>query len=366
MKVKKFTGSSMPEAMLKVKKELGPDAVILNSKMIKVGGFMGFFKRNQTEVIAAVDPAQEGIRETATAKEKPVTPPHFSLPMQHEELLRELKSIKSMMGHQDHSTPTYLSELHDHLHKQEVDPDLVLNLLEELQDDDSYMAMTPVEWKNRLIQFMYKKVEHLPFGSPTFEKQVIQLVGPTGVGKTTTLAKLAADAALNKKMSVAFITTDTYRIAAIDQLKTYAKILDIPIEVAYSMEEYREAKRKFRDYDLILVDTAGRNFRDPTFVKELNDVIEYDQDTETFLVLSLTSKYSDLEDIYHQFKSVPLKQLIFTKADETASYGNALNMCIHHNIGVAFLTNGQNVPDDIIEATPMRLSRKVMEGYHNG
>src|SRR5690606_7134176 len=140
---------------------------------------------------------------------------------------------------------------------------------------------------------------------------------PTGVGKTTTIAKVAAKLMLKKQKKVAFITTDTYRIAAIEQLKIYARILNIPVEVAYNVDDYKQAIQKLSNYDVILVDTAGRNFRNPVYIKQLKELMGNVDHIATYLVLSLTAKPKDLQDIFIQFEEIPLKEIIFTKLDET-------------------------------------------------
>ncbi|WML50512.1 hypothetical protein RCG23_04140 [Neobacillus sp. PS3-34] len=183
-------------------------------------------------------------------------------------------------------------------------------------------------------------------------KKVYQRRRATGVGKTTTLAKIAADCVIKYKKKVAFITTDTYRIGAIEQLKTYAKILNVPLEVCYNIDDFKEASQKFEDYDIVLIDTAGRNFRNKQYVEDLQKIIDFNKDMETFLVLSLTAKQKDMEQIYRQFSIVNINKLIFTKADETSVYGPMINMIKDHQIGVSYVTNGQNVPDDMTSANP--------------
>lgn len=180
------------------------------------------------------------------------------------------------------------------------------------------------------------------------------------MGKTTTLAKAAADSILIHNKKVAFITTDTYRIAAIDQLKKYAEILNVPVEVAYNLEDFKKAAERFADYDVIFVDTAGRNFRNQEYVEDLSRIIEFNTEMETYLVLSLTSKEKDMDDIYHQFSLIKIKQTIFTKADETSTYGTMLNFIIRHQVGVAYLTNGQDVPNDIETASPELIASKIL------
>src|SRR5699024_5741910 len=209
------------------------------------------------------------------------------------------------------------------------------------------------------------KLRDFSFEGITYDKKIVHFVGPTGVGKTTTLAKVAAKSMLEDKKHVAFITTDTYRIAAIEQLKTYAKILDIPVEIAYSNEDYKQAIDKFSGYDLILVDTAGRNFREDKYSKEMIETVQLEENTETYLVLSLTAKPKDLFDIQQQFKQLPIKEIVFTKLDETTQFGSVLSIMKAMNKGVAYITNGQDVPDDLMEPTPERIIDLSIGDFHN-
>ena len=166
----------------------------------------------------------------------------------------------------------------------------------------------------------------LSFGSTLFNKKYITLIGPTGVGKTTTLAKIASKAVIEYKKKIAFITTDTYRIAAVDQLKTYAKILNVPIVVCYNMDDFQNAIRKFDGYDHVFIDTAGRNFRNKKYVRDLKQSMDFNEQMETHLVFSLTAKESDMEEIYNRFSSIPIDKFLFTKMDETADYGSLINL----------------------------------------
>lgn len=181
------------------------------------------------------------------------------------------------------------------------------------------------------------------------------------MGKTTTIAKIAAKAVLKDNKKVALITTDTYRIAAIEQLKTYAKLLNIPIEVAYNAEDFKNATEKFRSFDLILTDSAGRNFREERFVHELKEVIHFNGEMETYLVLALTSKYADLKKIIEQFHDISIQKVIFTKKDETMSCGTIFNVIADYSLGIAYITDGQNVPEDIVEATEDYLLQCLFE-----
>lgn len=166
---------------------------------------------------------------------------------------------------------------------------------------------------------------------------------------------------MKKQKTVGFITTDTYRIGAIEQLKTYANILDVPLEVCYSMEDFEQATKKLESCDVILIDTAGRNFRNKKYVEDLMQVVDYKREMETLLVLSLTAKQRDLEEIYQQFSAIEIDSFVFTKLDETSSYGAMINLIVSCQKGVAYITTGQNVPDDIVPATPLKLVNKIIE-----
>ncbi|RKJ07476.1 flagellar biosynthesis protein FlhF, partial [Butyricicoccus sp. 1XD8-22] len=181
-------------------------------------------------------------------------------------------------------------------------------------------------------------------------KKYINVFGPTGVGKTTTIAKMAARSVLEKKKRIGFITTDTYRIAAIEQLKIYANLLQAPIEIVYNAQDYERAVQKMENVDLVFIDTAGRNYKEGKYVSDIKELIDFRDMSESFLVLSLTSKEKDMEIIIEQFNDVPIEKFIFTKIDETNSIGTIFNLMIKYNKGLAYYTDGQEVPEDIQEA----------------
>ncbi|WP_277677851.1 flagellar biosynthesis protein FlhF [Gracilibacillus dipsosauri] len=360
MKIKKIKGSTMPEVMQIVRRELGEDAVILNSKVIHEGGFLGLFKKRKLEVLAGID----------SPRKKPVpSKPVVAKPMssvlaegKQDHLLKEIKDMKRLIQqkNQDHTFPLPYQELLNHLENQEVNKDIAMELVDTIHTSNEQEEDMEKLKKKLAFEIKHRLANKGSFGKSDYQKQFVHLVGPTGVGKTTTIAKLAAHSVLNERKKVALITTDTYRIAAIEQLKTYSKILDVPIEVAYNLEDYNKAREKFSDFDLVFVDTAGRNFRDEKYVEELGNVMDLNEEVDTYLVLSLTTKSNDLEAIYDQFRHVPVKQIIFTKKDETTSYGAALNLSLQHNIGIAFLTTGQDVPDDIEEASIDHIAKLIV------
>ncbi|KMY53631.1 hypothetical protein AC623_06190 [Bacillus sp. FJAT-27231] len=366
MKVKKYTASSMPEAMKKIRAELGEQAVLLQSKTVYTRGFLGLFKKKLIEVVAAIDPnpPQEAIRlkEAVTPAVANSRPPLQSKTEKNsEEMLKkelnELKEIVKQFSRVDHlSLDAYPDELKlpiVKLKKQEVADPLITELkqvlLEKWKQVKGQVSEDIVdEWSREWLIEKIKPLQHEQLPLP---KKFVNIVGPTGVGKTTTLAKIAAESVLEKKLKAAFITTDTYRIAAIEQLKTYADLLKVPVEVAYQPADIQQAIEKFKDYDVVYIDTAGRNYLEEQFIKELRVMIPFEK-MENYLVLSLTSKEQDIHAVIRQFSAVPIHQFIFTKMDETTSHGAIINVMCQYGKGAAFLANGQNVPDDLVHPEP--------------
>lgn len=357
----------MPEIMLKIREDLGPDAVILKTNEIKQGGFLGFFQRKKLEVVATLD--SNPIDETITNEKKnSIFKPRVSEEKTDQTLvLQELQQLKNLI-HSQHKTELNLSPdfllVYNYLVEQEVEENLAYELIETIeQEHTSNISLQDIV--EQLRAHIAHQLQELPSQKSTDRAQIIHFVGPTGVGKTTTLAKIASDYILNKQKKIAFITTDTYRIAAIDQLKTYAKILQVPVEVAYTKEDYLQAVEKFSIYDYIFVDTAGRNFREQTFIKDLEQTINLHERTKTFLVLSLTAKQNDIQDIFNCFKPLQIEHVIFTKVDETRQFGSILNIALQHRVQVDYLTNGQDVPSDIIRPTEQYISELVLGDFFN-
>lgn len=186
--------------------------------------------------------------------------------------------------------------------------------------------------------------------------QVYFFVGPTGVGKTTTLAKIAAKLSLIEGKRVGLITSDTYRISAVDQLKTYSEILNVPLEVIYEADEIQGVLSKYADKDYVLVDTAGRNHKSTELKSDLTELLKYAKDAEVFLVISLTTSAADVDSIIESYRFIGKFELILTKLDEAATYGNILNTRLRSEQPIAFLTNGQSVPDDIAVADAEKIA----------
>ena len=195
--------------------------------------------------------------------------------------------------------------------------------------------------------------------------RIIFFVGPTGVGKTTTIAKIASKYKLEMGMKIAFLTADTYRIAATEQLRVYANILDAPMSIIYSSEEMNAAIERVSEYDLIFVDTAGfshKNDEQCNDMKKMLAGLDEAYEREVYLVVSATTKYKDLLEIADRYKEIADYKLIFTKLDETEAYGNIYNIKMYSGAPLSYMTNGQNVPDDIEEFNTQKIVKQLLGG----
>ncbi|MCA9409716.1 MAG: flagellar biosynthesis protein FlhF [Candidatus Omnitrophica bacterium] len=202
-----------------------------------------------------------------------------------------------------------------------------------------------------------------PIEKPESGQRVITLIGPTGVGKTTTLAKLASGLVVNAKVPtrVGLITVDTYRLAAVEQLQTYAKILNLDLQVVYSPEELPAAVEKCRECDVVFIDTAGRSPRDENQMLDLKSFLEKVPDCENILVLSSTMNDRYLELAVERFRSIPIDSLIVTKLDETNHFATPLNIHRKTGLPLSYITTGQNVPEDIENVQPEKLAKQILD-----
>lgn len=388
MIVKRYVVKDMPEALTKIRQDLGHDAVILSTKKIKSRGFLGLFSVTQLEVVAAANDNEPALSSQTTAgKRRPAQAAKTSMPEkatrpsrplpekepgvaspsgQETEILKEVQELRGVLTKFLYQNPDVLPDsvrkIKSELVANDVSPELAETLIMKiLKENEEIHLLEEQEFRHILTNLISKEIHDSVLPTPLApESRIVAFVGPTGVGKTTTIAKIAANELLKNKRKVGFITADTYRIAAVEQLKTYANILQLPVEVVFSTEEIQQAIEKLEDRDLILIDTAGRNYGDTVFVDQLNKFLKASEPDETCLVLSLTTKASDLEHIVENFEGVSIDKFIFTKLDETNSFGAIYNLTHRYRKPLAYLTTGQNVPDDIEVATPEQIARLVV------
>lgn len=377
MDVKRYIAPNMQEAMIKIKNELGRDAIILHTRKIKQKGIRGWFKKPVVEVVAALqeepskpEPTPAPIPEAKPVYQKPVEPV-YEKPVVVPKVDPQIENLKSEMDEIKTLLKNYMapSEETIELPKEEVEVVEVNELeqetrdfLRELEINDNIVekiigiVKRQVSFSPQNKQVVMSTVRQAikdyigePFTIDHFngDQRVFLFVGPTGVGKTTTLAKLAAKLSLLDNKKVGLITADTYRIAAVDQLKTYSEILGIPLSVVYEPSELNDVMYKYKDKDVILLDTAGRSHKSEELSRDLQELINNLENPEIFLVISLTTGYKDIVSIMDAYSFIDEFKLIFTKLDEASTYSNILNVKIESGKKLSYLTTGQSVPDDI-------------------
>ncbi|OKL37121.1 flagellar biosynthesis protein FlhF [Domibacillus mangrovi] len=368
MKIKKYRAPSMPAVMKKVRAELGPQAVILQSKTVYIGGVFGLFKKKNIEVVAAIDPYIETVEKKLDAKpasafiqQPPPLPTEFKKEMlEMKQMIRQLKESKQA----DFLYPDALRPILEQLKTQGLSDELYQMTAEYLliKWKEERSEATIVNVRRWTIEFLTECLSPCLTVNEEMAKY-IYLLGPTGVGKTTTIAKLASQKVLDEEKKVAFVTTDTYRIGAIEQLKTYASLLNVPFKVAYSRSDMEEAFHSLVKYDVLFIDTAGRNYREKKYVDDLQSMmLKKNGESRSYLVLSAASKQEDLEEVIHNFTTVQIDGFIFTKVDETKTKGTIVNLMYTYKVGTIFIANGQNVPDDIKKTMTIDIVQSLFEG----
>lgn len=385
MQIKKFTANNVNEALRLVKAEFGGDAVILSTRSVKGKG---------VEVTAAID--REGletwgsrgqggkdiVRATLrgcpgrpqgaapTGTLEPSNPRTLIKPeARNPKIETEIKELKEMVGtlmSQVQKDEFFrgnkrLSDLQKMLTDTGVDETLSYRMLQSLCKRLSPQDMEDISGLlKHLKRFIARQVDVAEITDNCQRPKVAVFVGPTGVGKTTTIAKLAAISSIQKKKNVALVTMDTYRIAAVEQLKVYARIIGIPVHVVNNPGEFARTVSCIKGADLILVDTAGRGQRDRVHMEELRRIHESGISLETHIVLSATAKERDTIDVIRKFKDMQIDRLLFTKLDETTTYGGIFNAIIASGKPVSYLANGQRVPEDIEAATAERVADLIL------
>lgn len=393
MIIKKFVAETEQEAMLKAKEDMGPNAIVMNIKTIKQRGFWRLFKKDSVEITAALEDKTTGgipvgkvnvaIGDDTAAKEEPekraaieekLDTLQSMLEKRMDENVKkaldkgeEKEEKEEKKDSEKNANLSYIRMIYDQLIDNEVDEKYVNQLMTEIESVSRKESTL-----DTLLASVYQKIV-LKLGTPKpieltgKHAYIAYFVGPTGVGKTTTIAKIASSFKLEKEKKVAMITSDTYRIAAIEQLKTYANILSVPVSVVYTVEELNAALEQYKDYDLILVDTAGRSHKNRQHCEEM---IHFVKDSsvprgctkDIYMVVSAATKYRDLLDIVDIYGQVGKYNIVFTKLDETSAYGNIFNIRQKTQASFSYVTMGQTVPDDIRILDAQSLAKSLLGG----
>jgi flagellar biosynthesis protein FlhF len=360
MIIKTYLVNNVTEAYPMILHDLGTEAFILHTKHIKTGGFLGLFRKKQVEVVAAADHYAENPThmELAIEVEKPVN-------NTQNEVLKELSEVKglisSIVKDEQKTIPTAAEKWVKRLREQEVDEEVIEYIIKKMkmrhQNIQNLSAQEIEQLFLVIIEQLFEEGKAKDTDTTPF---LITLVGPTGVGKTTTIAKLAAARVFQQRQRVGLLTTDTYRIAAVEQLKTYAGILNIPLEVVSNADDLQKAMAALKGCQMVFMDSAGRNYLEDEYIEEINQYLRYDAPQENYLVLSMTTRWRDMRNIVEQMKSVPIDKLILTKWDETSCYGVALNMVYHYPYPLSYVSLGQGVPQDIMQTDPLFMAKKIL------
>lgn len=430
MIIKKYQAGTETQAIMLAKEDLGKDAIVMNIKTIKPKGLFKIFRKTQVEVTAAIDESRETEKKVESKSTEQFNSQiseklHPEQKKEDEEtkaLNEKLNSLARLLEEQieqqkkeenlsdikattqqkeqevsgkkkDGKTETS-SESVTEKKEEKASRDSIRNksidlIMEQLTGNEvSYTYAKQiveeithtgnVRTLDEMLSGVYQKII-LKLGQVqpiTMEKEdkkpkIVLFIGPTGVGKTTTIAKLSSKLILEQKKKIAILTADTYRISAVEQIKTYASILSIPVEVLYEKEEVEKILPKYKDYDYILVDTAGRSHKNKDRMDDLKEFMEgFSQySISVYLVLSATTKYKDLKKIVALYEDISECNLIFTKLDETDAIGNILNIKLDTGMSLSYISYGQNVPDDIEIMNPQVIAKQVLgggDGYGSG
>lgn len=422
MIIKKFQGKTEAEAAEAAKKELGSNMVIMNVRNVKRKGLFSFLLPQMVEVTVALEeepdrvisavrseerqllPASEQVRNKALTegmRNQPDTGEKTATGNRTSDFFDtgEKQADSSVIEEKLDSLQTLLEQQlqkSDESKEEDKDKEKENEKEEEVSELERFMkllygAMLDNEvgecYANQIIDEIEKNNKpNMPFDyalTNTYQKMILKFgkpagitpaekgikmvyfVGPTGVGKTTTIAKIASKFSVEGKKKVALLTTDTYRIAAAEQLRTYANILEVPFRVVYSTDEVEQALIDFRGYDFILVDTAGHSHHNEAQRDAMNEFLHAADgrvEKEVFLVLSATTKYRDLISIADTYSAMTDYKLIFTKLDETTTLGNLLNLKLYTGASLSYVTCGQNVPDDIEVFNPQKTVKQLLGG----
>lgn len=377
MDVKTYRASSLQEALQQVRRDLGPEAAVLHTREVS-GGMLRWIAGRQIEVTASATikvPSRLPAKPPAIAlpiKPKPLPPADYDdfRAKYRADLEATVTESKSLVEHlslesvksSKRQLPESLFQLFTDLIDAELSEEIARELLERVRiglsadDLDDHMLV-----KSRVARLLEGELKCCgPIRVTPGTRRIVALVGPTGVGKTTTIAKLAANFHLREKQRVGLITVDTYRIAAVDQLRTYADIIDLPMEVVSTPREMRAAIARLSGLDLILMDTAGRSPQDDLRIQELKTMLNEAHADEVHVVLSAVASTASMKQAAERFAEIGATSMLLTKLDETTGLGNILPVLRGSKLSLSYITNGQNVPGDITPADRRKLARAIL------
>ena len=402
MKIKKFTAHTESAAIEKVKDELGPDALVINIKKVQPTGFFAMFRKVVVEVTAAYEdvPAVQEARDVkpevksqnfdkieraektkvsgnndvhkfeAATKDVKIAAQDDKIKMLQDmlyttgDMLARAQEQLSVSRHRSDAARKYQNNLVQVFYDTLVENGVTSGIADEILGDLDNLESDENLDINFLVKIVYNSIINIIGGSlPTqaaSHPRKIAFIGPTGVGKTTTIAKLTAEFILKDNLDVGLITADTYRIAAVEQLRTYGDIFGIDVQVVYRPEDLQKHLKDLAMRDVVLIDTAGRSHKNSKHLSELQEMLEVMPDMEKYLVLSLTTKFEDMLDIVNTFSGLCDFGIIFTKLDETLQMGAVLNICHQTGKKLSYITFGQNVPDDIKKVEPNEVAMQLL------
>lgn len=353
MIIKKFIANNINEALTRAKYELGSDAMIVSQREIKVGKWFNPFKKKMLEITVALEdkpvPAKteepkEVVKPIVQDKEK-IT--DLTVPMAKTEQVKEFEDEEVSMD-----VDPFFTYAGDDVRKR-------LKSYCMLHNKDDFILSA----KER-HEFLGIVLKESPFGRGKNLSRINVLVGPTGVGKTTTIAKLAASQQLGDRRKVGLITMDTYRIGAVQQLKTYAEILSVPFHVVNNPSEMKEKIDMMTDCDIILVDTLGTSPRDMGKLVEIKKNLNaMGEGVSTYLVMSMSTDKDSMESIIERYKLLKYDAMVLTKVDEVENTRNLWYLIEKNFVPIQYFCHGQDVPDDIKEATPENIFNYFEESF---
>lgn len=366
----------MQDAMKKIKKEFGPDAVILDSQPVRGKGIGGLFRKN-LEVVAAYEPKRSFEQNAPKAAPKPPaeqpaaqTDAARETDMKIAPLAAQIESLKGLVtdisnrirtvAREDTAPlPSDVQSLFNEMVERDVGSGIAKEIA--LLTHSVGQKQTEVDkWAIAQQLVIDRLGESAPIKVKKYAQTVLLFAGPTGAGKTTTLVKLAGRLALDQNLGIGLVNMDTYRVGAMEHMRIYAEIMDIPMRTAYNAGDLKEAVEEMADRDVILIDTAGRSVTDPAYRKELEEYIDAAHVDEVYLVISVVTGSKVCRDIIAHYAFIQNFKLIVTKLDEVGVWGNILNIADYAKKPLSYITMGQNVPDDISQVDPAMLAENIV------